>query len=64
MYQNILIYIISTLNASKGMILIKNINSGSYDIITSMGIDEDSFQKKIIRDTKGVLNDLKILNQQ
>ena len=41
------------------MILIKNINSGSYDIITSMGIDEDSFQKKIIRDTKGVLNDLK-----
>ena len=41
------------------MILIKNINSGSYDIITSMGIDEDSFQKKIIRDTKGVLRDLK-----
>ena len=59
LYQNILIYIISTLNASKGMILIKNTNSGSYDIITSMGIDEDSFQKKIIRDTKGVLNDLK-----
>ena len=59
LYQNILIYIISTLNASKGMILIKNINSGSYDIITSMGIDEDSFQKKIIRDTKGVLNYLK-----
>ena len=59
LYQNILIYIISTLNASKGMILIKNINSGSYDIITSMGIDEASFQKKIIRDTKGVLRDLK-----
>ncbi|MEC8615549.1 MAG: adenylate/guanylate cyclase domain-containing protein [Bacteroidota bacterium] len=59
LYQNILIYIISTLNASKGMILIKNINSGSYDIITSMGIDDDSFQKKIIRDTKGVLRDLK-----
>tara|TARA_B100000963_G_scaffold295177_1_gene266016 strand:+ start:1221 stop:3188 length:1968 start_codon:yes stop_codon:yes gene_type:complete len=59
LYQNILIYIISTLNASKGMILIKNTNSGSYDIITSMGIDDDSFQKKIIRDTKGVLRDLK-----
>ena len=59
LYQNILIYIISTLNASKGMILIKNMNSGSYDVITSMGIDESSFQKKIIRDTKGILRDLK-----
>ena len=59
LYQNILIYIISTLNASKGMILLKNSNSGSYDIITSMGLDQESFQKKIIRDTKGILKDLK-----
>jgi len=59
LYQNILLYTISTLNASKGLILLKNTNSDFYEIITSIGINEDQLNKKMIRDTKGILKDLK-----
>ena len=59
LYQDILFYIISTLNASKAIILLKNIKSGSYDLIASVGINSEELNKKMIRDTKGILSDLK-----
>jgi len=59
LYQDILFYIISTLNASKAIILLKNIKSGSYDLIASVGINSEELNKKMIRDTKGILYDLK-----
>ncbi len=63
LHQNILLYIISTLNASKGILLIKDINSGTYEIKASIGIKENSLNKKMIRDSKGILNDLKTDNK-
>ena len=59
LYQDILFYIISTLNASKAIILLKNIKSGSYDLIASVGVNTEELNKKMIRDTKGILSDLK-----
>ena len=59
LYQDILLYVISTLNASKAIILLKNTKSSSYELIASIGIDSDELNKKMIRDTKGILNDLK-----
>ena len=59
LYQDILLYVISTLNASKAIILLKNIKSGSYDLIASVGIDVEELNKKMIRDTKGILSNLK-----
>ena len=46
------------MNASKGIILSKDPNSGIYELKAILGID-DSISKKIFRENKGVLSYLK-----
>ena len=46
------------MNASKGIILSKDPNSGIFELKASLGID-DSISKKIFRENKGVLSYLK-----
>ncbi len=58
LFQNLLEYLVFTMNASKGIILSKDPNSGIYELKASLGID-DSISKKIFRENKGVLSYLK-----
>ena len=58
LFQNILITIISILNASKGMILLKNDKSGFFNVISQFNISKEDLPKKIVRITKGVLKNL------
>lgn len=58
LFQNLLEYLVFTMNASKGIILSKDPNSGIYELKASLGID-NSISKKIFRENKGVLSLLK-----
>ena len=58
LFQNLLEYLVFTMNASKGLILSKDPNSGIYDLKASLGIDDD-LSKKIFRENKGALSLLK-----
>ena len=58
LFQNLLEYLVFTMNASKGIILSKDPNSGIYELKAILGID-DSISKKIFRENKGVLSYLK-----
>ena len=58
LFQNLLEYLVFTMNASKGIILSKDPNSGIYDLKASLGIDDD-LSKKIFRENKGALSLLK-----
>ena len=58
LFQNLLEYLVFTMNASKGIILSKEPNSGIYQLKASLGVD-DSMSKKIFRENKGVLSHLK-----
>jgi adenylate cyclase len=58
LFQNLLEYLVFTMNASKGIILSKDPNSGIYDLKASLGID-DNLSKKIFRENKGALSLLK-----
>ena len=58
LFQNLLEYLVFTMNATKGVILSKDPNSGIYDLKASLGIDDD-LSKKIFRENKGVLALLK-----
>jgi len=58
LFQNLLEYLVFTMNASKGIILSKDPNSGIYELKASLGID-NSISKKIFRENKGVLSYLK-----
>ena len=58
LFQNLLEYLVFTMNASKGIILSKDPNSGIYDLKASLGINDD-LSKKIFRENKGVLALLK-----
>ena len=58
LFQNLLEYLVFTMNASKGIILSKDPNSGIFELKASLGID-DSISKKIFRENKGVLSYLK-----
>ena len=55
LFQNLLDYLVFTMNATKGIILSKDPNSGIYDLKASLGIDND-LSKKIFRENKGVLS--------
>ena len=54
LFQNLLEYLVFTMNATKGIILSKDPNSGIYDLKASLGI-EDDLSKKIFRENKGAL---------
>jgi len=58
LFQNLLEYLVFTMNATKGIILSKDPNSGIYDLKASIGINDD-LSKKIFRENKGVLALLK-----
>jgi len=55
LFQNLLDYLVFSMNATKGIILSKDPNSGIYDLKASLGIDDD-LSKKIFRENKGVLS--------
>ena len=54
LFQNLLEYLVFTMNATKGIILSKDPNSGIYDLKASLEI-EDDLSKKIFRENKGAL---------
>ena len=58
LFQNLLEYLVFTMNATKGVILSKDPNSGIYELKASLGISDD-LSKKIFRENKGVLSLLK-----
>ena len=58
LFQNLLEYLVFTMNATKWIILSKDPNSGIYDLKASLGINDD-LSKKIFRENKGVLSLLK-----
>ena len=56
--EELLFSMISVLDASKGMILVKDENSGFFNVMTLFNVDETTFNKKIIRETKGILKEV------
>ncbi len=58
LFQKLLEYLVFTMNASKGVILSKEPNSGIYELKATLGIKDD-LHKKIFRENKGVLSILK-----
>ena len=48
LFQNILVTIISILNASKGMILLKDEKSGFFSVISQFNILGEELPKKIV----------------
>ena len=57
-FQNILLNYISTMNASCGLILIMDENSGSFNVISELNLSYIEESNKIIRANKGVFKDL------
>ena len=58
LFENILITILSILDASKGMVLLKDEKSGFFNVISQFNILKEELPNKIIRITKGVLKEL------
>ena len=58
LFENILITILSILNASKGMVLLKDEKSGFFNVMSNFNILKEELPNKIIRITKGVLKEL------
>ena len=58
LFENILFTFISTLNASSGMIVLKDEKSGFFNVISIFNIPEQDSSRKIIRATKGILKEL------
>ena len=58
LFENILITILSILNASKGMVLLKDEKSGFFNVISQFNILKEELPSKIIRITKGLLKEL------
>lgn len=60
LFQNLLITILSTLNASKGMILLKDPKTDFFNVSSSFNLSKEELPSKIIRITKGIL---KVVNE-
>ena len=58
LFENILITILSILNASKGMILLKDEKSGFFNVVSQFNILKEELPNKIIRITRGILREL------
>ena len=58
-FQNILLNYISTMNASCGLILMMDENSGSFNVISELNLSYIKESNKIIRANKGVFKELK-----
>ena len=60
LFENLLITILSTLNASKGMILLKDPKTDFFNVSSSFNLSKEELPSKIIRITKGIL---KVVNE-
>ena len=58
LFENILFTFISTLNASSGMIVLKDEKSGFFNVISNFNIPEQNTSRKIIRASKGIMKEL------
>ena len=58
LFENILITILSILNASKGMVLLKDEKSGFFNVVSQFNILKEELPNKIIRITRGILREL------
>jgi PAS domain S-box-containing protein len=58
LFENILFTFISTLNASSGMIVLKDEKSGFFNVISKFNIPGQDSSRKIIRASKGILKEL------
>lgn len=58
LFENLLITILSSLNASKGMILLKDSKTNFFNVIAKFNLTKEELPKKIIRITKGIIKEL------
>lgn len=58
LYDHLLISILSILNASKGMVLLKDDKSALFNVISQFNIPKEELPKRIIRASKGVLKSM------
>ena len=55
LYDHLLIAILSILNASKGMVLLKDEKSALFNVISQFNISKEELPKRILRASKGLL---------
>ena len=55
LFENLLGYLVFTINASKGVILTRDQNAGIFELAAFLNVDASFFKNKIIRDSKGIL---------
>ena len=58
LFEGLLVTIISILNSSKGMVLLKDEKSGFFNVISQFNIQKEELPSKILRFTKGILKEL------
>lgn len=58
LYDHLLIAILSILNASKGMVLLKDEKSALFNVISQFNIPKEELPKRILRASKGVLKSM------
>ena len=58
LYDHLLITILSILNASKGMVLLKDEKSALFNVISQFNIPKEELPKRILRASKGVLKSM------
>ena len=58
LFEGLLVTIISILNSSKGMVLLKDEKSGFFNVVSQFNILKHELPSKILRITKGILKEL------
>ena len=58
LFEGLLVTIISILNSSKGMVLLKDEKSGFFNVVSQFNILKEELPSKILRITKGILKQL------
>ncbi|MBK56536.1 MAG: hypothetical protein CMC84_04425 [Flavobacteriaceae bacterium] len=58
LFEGLLVTIISILNSSKGMVLLKDEKSGFFNVVSQFNILKEELPSKILRITKGILKEL------
>lgn len=58
LFAHLLITILSILNASKGMLLLKDEKSGFFDVVSHFNVPKEDLPTRILRITRGVLKEL------
>lgn len=58
LFENLLITILSSLNSSKGMILLRDSKTNFFNVISKFNLTQEDLPKKIIRISKGIIKEL------